>query len=389
MSVINPPGFLQNAGATHTAEQFRDWQNLLIAGKTGATSLVARGGVHPALGNALTTTQTGSPSMAVIVKSGQATIAGTEGTKQGTYAVINDADVTLSIAAAHATLNRIDIVVFKIEDQAYSGAVNASSLAVVTGTPASSPSAPAAPNNSITVAQVAIAASVTSILNANITDTRIFMAATGGIISVAGSTEETALNAYESLAVYRRDIDRVDIYDSAVYRPYYPVYKDSVVLGGTQATVTFSNIPTNLRSVRISWTARSDQAANDTNLDMRINNDSTASLHRYEYMIMVNLANPTGSGAINNLAYLGNIPAASSPAGNWGTGELDLKGWNSPHANWLAGEWRSGYYSTNGIYTNGHMAYTGTTASYTSIVLFCNPGNFIAGSAFYLEGIYA
>src|SRR5689334_14955062 len=98
MAAINPPGFLQNAGATHTAEQMRDWFALQSISARAANALVPRGGVNPALGFALSVTQTGSPSMAVVVKAGAAQLPGTEGSKQGVYSVLNDADVTLGIA---------------------------------------------------------------------------------------------------------------------------------------------------------------------------------------------------------------------------------------------------------------------------------------------------
>src|SRR5688572_10261808 len=116
----------------------------LIAGSRSSTSLVARCGVHPSLGNKLQVTQTGSPSMAVLVKSGVAWLPGSISSTQGSYGVMNDADVTLSITAAHATLPRIDRVVFKVEDSQYAGVANTSSVVVVTGTAAASPSAPAA-----------------------------------------------------------------------------------------------------------------------------------------------------------------------------------------------------------------------------------------------------
>lgn len=217
MAIINPAGWLQNAGATHTAEQQRNWQSVLLSGKTGSTSLMPRGGVNPGLGNMLVITQLGSPAMGIIVKSGLACIPGTEGGKQGTYSVLNDGDIVLSLSAAHATLNRIDLVVLKVEDQGYSGAVNAASVAIVTGTPASSPAAPSPPNNSITLAQIFVGANVTQILTANITDKRPFLAAAGGFISVADATERNALAAYDSLGVYRRDTDTIEIYDGSAW----------------------------------------------------------------------------------------------------------------------------------------------------------------------------
>lgn len=213
MTVQNPPGFLQNAGATHTAETFRNWLGLLTTGLN--TGLIPRGGVHPALGNKLQVTQTGSPSMGVLVRSGHAVIAGSEGSKQGSYSVMNDADVTLSISAAHSTLNRIDSVVFKVEDSAYSGVTNTSSLAVVTGTPASSPSAPTLPSNCIELAQVSIVAADTSITNGEITDKRIYLAGVGGVIVCTSSTRPTAGTVVESQVIYETDTDKLLAYDGS------------------------------------------------------------------------------------------------------------------------------------------------------------------------------
>ena len=57
-------------------------------------------------------------------------------------------------------------------DDQYSGASHIGQIVVVTGTPAGSPSAPATPKNSLVLAHIAVGASVTSIVTANITDFR-------------------------------------------------------------------------------------------------------------------------------------------------------------------------------------------------------------------------
>lgn len=213
MAAINPPGWLQNAGATHTAEQMRNWLSLLVAGANGANSLVARGGVHPSQGFSLTVQQTGSPSMAVIVKSGLALIPGTEGIRQGAYAVMNDADVTVSITAAHATLPRIDSVIFKVEDQVYSGTNNTSSIVVVTGTAASSPVAPTLPNNAMELSRVSVAANATTITNANLTDRRPYLSGVGGAILCTSSTRPTAVGAGQ--LIYESDTGNLRVWDGA------------------------------------------------------------------------------------------------------------------------------------------------------------------------------
>lgn len=124
------------------------------------------------VGTDLAVSQNGTPNMTVNVAAGGAFIPGTQTATQGTYSAFSDATANLAIAASNPTNPRIDLVVFKVQDAAYSGGTNAASLAVVTGTPAASPVPPAAPNNSITLAQVAVAALTTTIVNANITDTR-------------------------------------------------------------------------------------------------------------------------------------------------------------------------------------------------------------------------
>ena len=62
---------------------------------------------------------------------------------------------------------------------------------VVAGTAAASPTAPATPTNSISLATIAVAAGATSILNANITDTRVTVTTNlpvGDLTEVQGGT---------------------------------------------------------------------------------------------------------------------------------------------------------------------------------------------------------
>lgn len=390
MAVINPCGFLQNAGATHTAEQMRNWHGLIIAGKMGATSLLPRGGVNPALGNALSVTQTGSPSMAVLVKSGHATIPGSEGTKQGVYSVMNDADVTLSIAAAHATLNRIDIVCFKVEDQAFSGSVNSSSLVVVTGTPAGSPSAPAAPNNSITLAQVSIVANDTSITNNEITDKRQYMTSLGGLLSVADATEESGLTVYDSLAVWRRDLDVIDVYDSggAAYKTFYPKYRVDQILGSTTATITFSSIPSNLKTLRVYWTARGNNASNQEHLRMRVNNSSSAVY--FTQTLQNNGTTVTGqqidsSGTSHFCGHVVN----NSTATNFSDGEIIFPGWNVTYGKMQHLAKANNFSNANALLDNTGGMYA-AAGPYTRLDFFlANSASFVSGTQFRLEGDFA
>lgn len=112
--------------------------------------------------NKLAVTASGS-NMNVSIDSGRAWVRG--------FGYKNDASASKTLSAAHATLNRIDRIVIRLDRTA-----NTVLLAVLTGTNGASPSAPALTQNSttweISLAQVYIGAAVTTISNSNITDER-------------------------------------------------------------------------------------------------------------------------------------------------------------------------------------------------------------------------
>ena len=224
MTILTPPGWLQNAGSTHTAVQLRQYFAGLQAGNySTATSLRARGGVHPTLGQEFAVTQAGSPNMTVLVESGVVSIPGTESGAQANYLACNDGQVILSIAAAHATLARIDIVVVNIRDQVYSGSSNDAQLQVITGTPASSPVAPSAPNNAVIIAQIAVGAAVSSITNANITDTRFYLAGTGGVINCrTDASRPTSAEIAEGQLVWVMATNILYVWDGSAYDEVWP-----------------------------------------------------------------------------------------------------------------------------------------------------------------------
>ena len=192
MTEQNPAIFIQ--AGTHPAEDVRRAFDVFIG--PGNEGIVAAGD--------LSVTETGTPAMSVDVAGGRAIIQGTEGTYQGPYIVENRGSATVTVTAADVSNPRIDLVVAKIEDQAYSGAVNAWALAVLAGTPAASPVAPSMPANSILLATVAVAAAAATITNANITDNRTVTPAAyregdtvpvtdGGTGSTTASAARTAL----------------------------------------------------------------------------------------------------------------------------------------------------------------------------------------------------
>lgn len=161
MTERNPALWLQ-ARTDHTAEQDRALLNMIWKAE----------GITDA--SALAVSQRGAgANMSVDVAAGQAVVAGDDSGAQGKYCVWNDATKNLTISASDPTNARYDLVVARVKDAFYSGASNAFSLEVITGTPAGSPAEPSLPNNCLKLAVVAVAAGATSITNANITDARV------------------------------------------------------------------------------------------------------------------------------------------------------------------------------------------------------------------------
>jgi hypothetical protein len=196
MTVHNPPGWLENAGATHTAHQLRSYVGGMFAGTNAVgTDLIPRGGINSALGAAYLVQAQASPNMSIRVGSGLCYVPGTESPTQGAYAVMNDAEVTLAVSAAHGSLSRIDSVVARVRDSDYSGSDNDALLQVVAGTPAGSPSAPTLPNNTLRLANITVGPAVSSITNPDIADTRRFAAALGGIMPVQAASNLASIGS--------------------------------------------------------------------------------------------------------------------------------------------------------------------------------------------------
>lgn len=166
MALRTPPSWLQNG--SHPAENDR---------LTITDTIWARAGVVDYGDMVIAPTPT--PSMAVTVAEGAAIIEGSQTSTQGHYIAYNDASVTLAVAAANPSLARIDRVCIVVQDAFYGGTANNQVIyQVVTGTPSSTPVAPTAPANSLTLATILVAANASSINSGAITDTRVYAAHT-------------------------------------------------------------------------------------------------------------------------------------------------------------------------------------------------------------------
>jgi len=183
MTLKTPPAWTQ--GGTYTAQSDR----LTAQGIISATGILGT--------SSLAVTAQVSPNMTVNIASGWAAILSST-SNNGVYQIYNDATVVATITTADATNPRIDRVVATVTDGS-----NTVAFSVLAGTPAGSPSAPATPSDSISLATVAVAAATTTITSGNITDTRVVASSnfvTGVALPYTGGTLTGGLTLTPSTA---------------------------------------------------------------------------------------------------------------------------------------------------------------------------------------------
>ena len=179
MTIHTPPSWLQNG--SHPAENDRLTTQALWA---------TTGIISP---SSLAVTASSPANMSINIAAGWAAVVGTIQPNMGTYVAYNDGTVNIAITTANPTNPRIDLVCLTVQDSYYTGSADDVILQVIAGTPASSPSVPTLPANSISLATVAVAAGALSITSGNITDTRVSVTTNLPIGDITGVTAGTGL----------------------------------------------------------------------------------------------------------------------------------------------------------------------------------------------------
>ncbi len=164
------PLHLAAAGQGARPSEVRRWQQAVVADRAGVFGT-----------GELAVAQTATPSMAVTVAAGRAVVTGTHAATQGSYFVDNDAPVTVTLDTADPTHPRIDLVVVRVRDSDYAGSTDEAAVEAVTGTPAASPVAPAAPATSLVLAEVTVGAGAVTVTTANLTNRRTVISGAGAV----------------------------------------------------------------------------------------------------------------------------------------------------------------------------------------------------------------
>lgn len=206
MSNVAPhqqPGFIDRDTTNsngNTAQSFRYALGALSQPAPSQTFQWASG-IFPGDSNGATitdyqVTQTSpSASMAVLVQPGQLLVNRSSG---GPYIGTSNAAFNVTIPASN-TNPRIDYVVMRVRDLGIDG-VGASAQTffpvVLSGTPAGSPAEPVSQltDGDYLLAAVTVRANTTTILNSDISDRRLYIAAQGGIYPAG--TQDTRIGAY-------------------------------------------------------------------------------------------------------------------------------------------------------------------------------------------------
>jgi hypothetical protein len=186
------------AGCTYDDDGGNDLRNGTVTpffydpGPSGSGSTISPlGGVIGGAGLLVTA----AGGVTVAVEQGHFVVPNTSSPTSGAYAATLAQSGTVTLNSADPSNPRIDIVVAVVNDLGTSSSDG--QVTFVAGTPSASPSAPAAPANSITLAQVAVPAAATSVTSGNITDTRPFTCAAGGVLVAA---KGSVLGYYGQLA---------------------------------------------------------------------------------------------------------------------------------------------------------------------------------------------
>lgn len=155
--------------------------------------------------------------------------------------------------------------------------------------------------------------------------------------------------------------------------------------------VTFLNIPTNLRTLTVKHTARSDFAgANIVGMAFRVNGDTNL-VYNSQVVFGGNVTPQAAPSAAGSSGQGGLATAALAPGNTFGSGVITFMGWDLAVAQSLSWEYSSsamGNGAANFRHDSGGGAYTGGLAR-TSLSFFMGFGAFVVGSDIQLEGIYS
>lgn len=194
--------------------------------------------------------------------------------------------------------------------------------------------------------------------------------------------------AFQGLEIYETDTGLSAVYNGSSYLYALQQITPTQALGSATASVTFSSIPSVFSKYIVFSEARSDAAVVAGNLMMQLNGD-TATTYQYQVAEFSPTLTTSESYAQSSMQ-IGKLPGASASSRHVWVGTTIIGG-VSNFANLVTPVFSSGSGMTTettggskmGLYGGQHLS----ASSITSIKLFPDSGNFVAGSRFTLYGV--
>ena len=164
-------------------------------------------------------------------------------------------------------------------------------------------------------------------------------------------------------------------------------YRARQTLSAAASQVTFGDIPTNLRSLRLKWRARGDAAVNLQFIGFRYNALATA-VYFWNYTQGINATASAASLTLQTFGMIGFCTGASAGAGVYASGVTDFIDWNeTDNAVWNHNSQALGTGVANFANTVGGGLFGATSVGpWRLLTIFPNSGNFVADSDFQLVG---
>jgi len=161
----------------------------------------------------------------------------------------------------------------------------------------------------------------------------------------------------------------------------YTLIASSTVGAGGAASIDFTSIPSTYTDLLVKLSGRSNTAAVDENLYIKLNNSSTSFTFRY--------LQGNGSSAYSSTAslnYIGTIPAANATASTFGNAEAYLPNYAGSTNKSISNDTVAENNATSAAATLTATLWSNTTAI-NQVTLLPASGSFVQYSTAYLYGV--
>lgn len=165
----------------------------------------------------------------------------------------------------------------------------------------------------------------------------------------------------------------------------YGQYRIGTTIVSSASAFLWNNIPSYLRELRVTITARGDTGALGIDVGIQVNG-AASNLYRFQHRYLQNSVVGTVQNVNSPHFRFGTVSAASAAAGVFGEATAEIVGWDNPHATYLTMKGHGGYLDVTGHVLGDTIGAASVAGPYTSLTVIPATGNFVAGSQFNLTG---